>query len=166
MQSGAGFWESWKLPVTPRSLYYQQLEDRLGASAVDAVRLARQRQGSIWDVISAWAGYGDLSGLLSEAEDAQEAPGKYMLYQSYPNPFNPTAMIRYELKAAGPVRLAVFDLLGREIAVLVNETQTSGTKSAVWSAKGQSAGTYFCRLRAAGNSGEQFSAVKRMVLLK
>jgi hypothetical protein len=166
VQSGAGFWESWRSSVTPRSLYYQQLQDRLGAVAVDAVTLPVQKKGTIWDALIRWAGYGDFAALLSDAEEKSSSPGSYALYDCYPNPFNPSTVIRYELKHDGLVRLSVYDLLGREIVVLVNEIQTAGTKSAVWNAQQQSAGTYFYRLRAAGRDGEQFSDVRKVVLLK
>jgi hypothetical protein len=130
------------------------------------VTLSAQRKGTIWDALKAWAGYGDLTALLSGINNEESPPREYTLHQSYPNPFNPATVIRYELKAAGPVQLFVYDLLGREVAVLVDEIQTPGTKSVVWSAAGQSAGTYFCRLQAAGDHGERFSDVKRMMFLK
>ncbi len=58
-QNGAGFWESWNSPVLPRSLYLQQLEDRLGTQAVENVTIAEQRAGTIYDLLAAWAGEGE-----------------------------------------------------------------------------------------------------------
>lgn len=54
-------------------------------------------------------------------------PHSVVLDQNYPNPFNPTTTIAYGVPAAGPVRLIVYDLLGREVAVLVDATQAPGT---------------------------------------
>jgi hypothetical protein len=59
-----GWWESFGAPVEPRSLYLQQLHDRLGQPAVDAVTLPAQRKGRIWDEIATWAGQGRLETFL------------------------------------------------------------------------------------------------------
>lgn len=58
-QNGAGFWESWNATVVPRSLYLQQLEDRLGAAAVNNIAIPEQLTGNIFDILAAWAGEGD-----------------------------------------------------------------------------------------------------------
>lgn len=166
VQTGAGFWESWKQPVMPRSLYYQQLQDRLGSAAVEAVTLAGQRTGTIWDKLIAWEGVGDLAALLSGSRDQQPTPHRYRLYQSYPNPFNPAATIRYELKAGGPVALSIYDVLGREIAVLVDEIRPPGAWTVVWNAQEHAAGTYYCKMTASGGNGDVFSDVKRLILIK
>jgi hypothetical protein len=60
-QTGQGFWESVNAPVTPRSLYYQQLQDRLGPASVQNVTISEQRQGSITALLQTWAGNGPLS---------------------------------------------------------------------------------------------------------
>jgi M6 family metalloprotease-like protein len=93
-------------------------------------------------------------------------PGAYALHQNYPNPFNPTTTIRYQLPIASDVRLAVYDVLGREITRLVHERQPAGSREVVWNASGASSGVYFCRLEATGTSGERFVAARRLVLLK
>lgn len=59
-QSGDGFWESWNTPVTPRSLYIQQLEDRLGIQAVDNIVIPQQKIGDIYALLASWAGEGPL----------------------------------------------------------------------------------------------------------
>ena len=88
-------------------------------------------------------------------------PETFRLHQNYPNPFNPSTTIRFELLARTPVRLTVYDLLGREVAVLVNETLESGGYETTWDASGMPSGTYFYRL----TSGT-FVQTKKMVLLK
>ena len=96
--------------------------------------------------------------------DVQEiagTPESFWLHQNYPNPFNPSTTIRFELSARTPVRLAVYDLLGREAAVLVNETLESGIFEATWNAAGAASGTSFYRLQT-----DRSVATKRMVLLR
>ncbi|MBI4534681.1 MAG: T9SS type A sorting domain-containing protein [Ignavibacteriae bacterium] len=85
----------------------------------------------------------------------------FRLEQNFPNPFNPTTAIRYELAKAGFVSLKVYDILGREVAVLVGENQTPGTHRVSWNAAGLSSGGYFYRLSASG-----VSIAKRMILGK
>jgi hypothetical protein len=88
-------------------------------------------------------------------------PLNYNLLQNYPNPFNPTTVIRYQLPVASTVSLTIYDLLGREVATLVNERQQAGWKEVQWNASTFSSGIYFCRLTA-GNCIE----TKKMLLLR
>ncbi len=88
-------------------------------------------------------------------------PKQFALDQNYPNPFNPTTMIRYELPVASTVSLKVYDVLGREVATLVNERQEAGAYSVTFNANTLSSGVYFYRLQA-GN----FVATKKMMLVK
>ena len=77
-------------------------------------------------------------------------PATYTLAQNYPNPFNPTTRIAYALPASGRARLAVYDVMGREVAVLVEGVKTARRHEAVWEAQGWPSGTYFYRLETAG----------------
>jgi hypothetical protein len=88
-------------------------------------------------------------------------PTQFALEQNYPNPFNPTTMIRYELPVASTVSLKVYDVLGREVATLVNERQEAGAYSVAFNANALSSGIYFYRLQA-GN----FISTKKMMLVK
>jgi len=85
----------------------------------------------------------------------------FSLLQNYPNPFNPTTAIHYRLSADGFVTLKVFDALGREVATLVDETQSKGEYTVVWKAATSPSGTYFCNL-VTGNHSE----TKTMTLQK
>lgn len=85
----------------------------------------------------------------------------YALLQSYPNPFNPGTTIDYRLAAAGSVRLAIFDMLGREVGVLTDGKQLPGEHSIRWDATGVAAGIYFCRLESDG-----FVRTMRLVLVR
>ena len=98
------------------------------------------------------------------AEDAAEGsalPTVYSLYQNYPNPFNPATNIAFSLANSGFVSLKVYDLLGREVAILATGEFKAGTHRVLWNAAGVPSGTYFYRLQ----SGE-FVAQKKLLLLK
>ena len=88
-------------------------------------------------------------------------PQNFELFQNYPNPFNPSTVIRYQVVGTTHVRLAIYDVLGREVATLVNEEKTAGTYEAIFNASNLSSGVYFYRLEADG-----FIETKKMVLLK
>jgi hypothetical protein len=79
-----------------------------------------------------------------------ELPEYFVLEQNYPNPFNPTTAIRYQLPAAGEVTLAVYDLLGCEVSVLVNERRDAGVHEVNFDASGLASGVYLYRLQAGG----------------
>jgi photosystem II stability/assembly factor-like uncharacterized protein len=88
-------------------------------------------------------------------------PFEYALYQNYPNPFNPTTTIKYSVKEAGIVSLKVYDILGKEIATLVNEIKTPGEYTTTFDASLLSSGIYFYTMQAVG-----FSATNKFLLLK
>jgi len=85
----------------------------------------------------------------------------FRLFENYPNPFNPTTTIRFEVPQSGFVSLKVFDVLGREVATLVNEEKSPGTYSVRWDATAVGSGTYFYRLESNGRH-----EIRRMVLVK
>jgi len=78
---------------------------------------------------------------------SEEIPGGIALSQNYPNPFNPTTVIGYQLATAGDVRLSVFDLLGREVEVLVNQNQSAGSYKVTFDAMNLTSGVYLYRLQ-------------------
>jgi hypothetical protein len=73
-------------------------------------------------------------------------PESFELQQNYPNPFNPETTIRFELSQSGFVTLKIFDVLGREVAILMNETKQPGIYAVRWNAKGMPSGVYFYKL--------------------
>ena len=85
----------------------------------------------------------------------------YVLYQSYPNPFNPSTTIKYSLPQSDNVSLKVFDILGREVAVLINEYKTAGIYTVEFNASRFASGVYFYQLRAG-----DFVEAKKMILMK
>jgi hypothetical protein len=88
-------------------------------------------------------------------------PNEFQLHQNYPNPFNPTTSISYRLPSASSVRLAVYDMLGREVAVLVDGRKEAGNHIANFNASRLTSGVYFYRLTADG-----FQDTKQMVLVR
>jgi len=88
-------------------------------------------------------------------------PRDFALLGNYPNPFNPTTTLAFNLPRASQVQLAVFDLTGRHVATLVDGWQDAGRHQVIFDASDLSSGIYFYRLQA-----EEFSAVQKMVLLK
>jgi photosystem II stability/assembly factor-like uncharacterized protein len=96
-----------------------------------------------------------------EDRPASRLPVKFGLEQNYPNPFNPSTVVSYQLPVARNVKLAIYDLLGREVAVLLDEVKSPGTYEATWNAAGFSSGVYFCRMTAGA-----FSSTLKMVYMK
>jgi hypothetical protein len=90
-----------------------------------------------------------------------EVPKQSALHQNYPNPFNPTTVISYQLSVVSEVKLVVYDLLGREVAVLVNERQGPGTQSVEFDASGLASGVYVYHLRSEGHV-----ASRKMMLIR
>ncbi len=90
-----------------------------------------------------------------------QAPQEFSLSQNFPNPFNPSTVIGYQVAKAGIVRLNVYDVLGREIAALVDEVKPAGSYTATFNAANVPSGVYFYRLQAGA-----FSETKKLMLLK
>jgi hypothetical protein len=102
-----------------------------------------------------------LRGILVSVLDREELPISFALLQNYPNPFNPSTSINYQLPTQSHVTLKVFDLLGREVATLVNGVEEPGFKSVQWNATNFASGAYFYGLDAGS-----FTTVKKLLLLK
>jgi len=103
--------------------------------------------------------------LPSGIEEDQTGPKEFSLQQNYPNPFNPSTVIQYDIAKNSQVSLKVFDMLGHEVASLVNEYQNAGKYSVQFNTengiKSLSAGVYFYRLKAGS-----FVSVKKLMLIK
>jgi hypothetical protein len=95
------------------------------------------------------------------AEENNSIPYSYSLDQNYPNPFNPSTKITYSVSQESPVTIKVFDLIGQEVAVLVDEVKEPGYYSVTFDALGLSSGIYIYRMRAG-----DFTSSKKMSILK
>jgi hypothetical protein len=139
--------------------------------------------GEVWQI----GAYGTPSGSVAGAAGTQVSewtnsvstdveeqtgitPATFLIEQNYPNPFNPSTTIRYALPRAAYVSLKVYNVLGQEIAALVNDNRPGGTFTAVWNGRSDSgsemgSGVYFCRLDAR-TDGSTFSTTRKMLLVK
>jgi len=88
-------------------------------------------------------------------------PNEYMLYQSYPNPFNPSTKIKYTLPKAEKVKIEVFNLLGQRIETLINKQRPSGSHEVEFTSKDLPSGVYLYRIEAG-----EYQEVKKMILMK
>ncbi|HEX7343850.1 MAG TPA: T9SS type A sorting domain-containing protein, partial [bacterium] len=108
--------------------------------------------------VSGWSvsGWDDEIGMANDLH-----PSTFLLHPCSPNPFNPTTVASYELRAASYVKLSVYDISGREVAVLVDGWREAGAHEVTFDAMGLAAGMYFVRLEAG-----EYVGVEKMVLLK
>jgi hypothetical protein len=88
-------------------------------------------------------------------------PMAYALHPNWPNPFNSTTMIRYDVPQAGQLSLTIYNLLGQRVATPFDGRQLAGTYTVAWDAANLPSGLYFCRMDAAG-----FAQTKKMMLVK
>ncbi len=94
-------------------------------------------------------------------DEEPQSPESFLLRQNYPNPFNPATAISYHLPVGSKVQLAVYDVFGREVAMLVEAEQSAGTHNVAFDASHLSSGFYLYTLRAGS-----FAATKEMLLMK
>ncbi|MBN1302389.1 MAG: T9SS type A sorting domain-containing protein, partial [Melioribacteraceae bacterium] len=128
-----------------------------GAVDADPIRL-------IFDEIRLASTYEGLSSptVVSVHNKKSAHPTEFGLHQNYPNPFNPVTQISFSLSREATVTLRIFDVIGKEIAVLVRgERKSAGTYQYSFDGSGLSSGTYFCQLQT--NSSVE---TKKMTLLK
>jgi hypothetical protein len=125
-------------------------------------------------IVSQLVSYGDTTFALTQnrglyaltkrqATDIREDAAvttSFYLAQNYPNPFNPSTQLRFSIIEPGPVQLTVFDLLGRVVAMPVNEVLAAGQYAITFNATGLSSGVYFYRLLT-----HQFTETRKMILL-
>ena len=103
---------------------------------------------------------------LSQIQNEAAMPNSYSLLQNYPNPFNPVTTVHYDIPENSHVNITIYDMLGRQVKTLINQTQDAGFKSVVWNANNDysipvSAGIYLYQIQAG-----EYMHTKKMVLLK
>lgn len=114
--------------------------------------------GSIAGIRAEYPAMGDI---VASIDPLENLPTVYELGQNYPNPFNPKTVISFALPNAGPVKLVVYNVLGQEVATLVDQHMEAGNHTADWEAGEFSSGVYFYRLNA-----EKYIQTLKMMLLK
>jgi hypothetical protein len=131
------------------------LGPRIGCLLVNgADLLAGTTSGGVWRR--------PLAELVTSIQDTEiDAPRLFSLDQNYPNPFNPGTTIKYELPKSSMVRLSVYDMLGREVTVLVDEKREAGYHEVRFDGSGLASGVYLYRLQAG-----DFIHTRRLLLLR
>ena len=118
-----------------------------------------QRTGCYGGIMNSGADFSSVS--VSASEAIMGAPFEFALLSPYPNPFNPTTAISYQLQAASYVELTIYDIQGQEVAVLVDGFLLPGVYDATFDGAGLSSGVYFAVLQA-GN----FNQTRKLILIK
>lgn len=111
----------------------------------------------------------DLNGNFEYSDEVLvdiTAPQEFALDQNFPNPFNPSTRISFALAVDSKVSLKVFNLLGQEVASLIEGNISAGTHDIDFSANGMNSGVYFYTLEATGIDGTNFSSTKKMIFMK
>jgi hypothetical protein len=139
----------------------QQIELVKGFGAVsDSMWQPSYHKGILLGCIIDGTVYGDTT-VVSVEDETPNLPTEFSLSQNYPNPFNPSTKIKYQIPDLSFVTIEVFDVLGNEIAILVNEELSAGEYEVEFNASSRPNGVYFYRLQAGS-----FIETKKMVLLK
>jgi photosystem II stability/assembly factor-like uncharacterized protein len=112
-----------------------------------------------------WSFTTSITGLV---QSGTGLPKVYELYNNYPNPFNPSTQINFDLPKSSAVKITVFNVIGEVAAVLVNSDLAGGKYSYTWNAVDYASGLYIYRIEAvsSGNDGEKFISTKKMMLIK
>ncbi len=117
-----------------------------------------------------WSAWSQSAGVLTAIQgDDISVPGEFRLFQAYPNPFNPSTTIEYELPERSHISIIVYDVLGRNVRTLVNENEPAGTYRVIFDAANVPSGVYFYRLVASGvepSAAGGFADTKKFTVLK
>ena len=148
--------EGMRIPIEPT------WHDRDAGSWQGNVAMSKLNNDNAYQTPSVWSHTytGRYDGDVLSTEDEIVA-SSFALKRNYPNPFNPSTTIEYSLGLAGPTKLMIYDVLGREIATLVNEYRPAGVHKVMWNASGLPSGVYFYRLESS-----DFNRTQKMILMK
>jgi hypothetical protein len=135
--------------------------DGLSDIIVGAPRYAFVRDKGYWGIF-----LGDTTIPVTDVPKQDLVPQSFKLEQAYPNPFNPSTTIKYEVSSEALITIRVFDILGREVRVLVNETKLSGEYETVFDASSLPSGIYFYRMTALPHRGSIFTETRKVLLIK
>lgn len=101
------------------------------------------------------------NGVTGNQQVGNTVPAKFSLYQNYPNPFNPATTIKYDIANSSDVKIALYDILGREVQILVEQFLNAGTYEVNLDASNIASGTYFYKIKAGS-----FTDIKKLVIIK
>jgi hypothetical protein len=158
--------------ITPGSgpvlnLLFENISEEYSSIALDLSNVAvSNEQGTTVEIDFYNGTYFIFDFSAVSVNEGLSVPVVYTLHQNYPNPFNPVTTLRYDLPKDAVVNITIYDMMGRQVKTLINNTQTAGYKSTQWNATnntGQpvSAGLYLYTIQAG-----EFRQTKKMVLLK
>lgn len=111
----------------------------------------------------------DYSGAYQFSDEVEvdvTGPKVFFIEQNYPNPFNPSTKIRFNLAVNSKVTLKVYNLIGEEVAVLINDKLNAGRQEVIFNANNLNSGVYVYKLEAVGEDGSSFISAKKMTLVK
>jgi hypothetical protein len=161
--------------VDDRQIYYHYIDDLTGKYQVWSVGLGSDGiTGTGNDKMEVGGAVYPLAFAVgtrpTDVSAAEALPSAFVMHQNYPNPFNPTTRIGYQVPGPGStwVNLAVYDMLGREVALLVNEKKEPGNHAVTFNANGLASGVYFYRM-AAGDpsaSGQRFLQTRKLIVVR
>jgi hypothetical protein len=165
-----GYWIEWQIPL--ETLYLETTEGtQIGyETQINDNDSDKRDHTSHWWIptgdpasqnCSVWGTAVFKNRLTAVNDKSVAAPSQYELAQNFPNPFNPTTTIAYGLKNSGKVRLSVYDIMGKEVAVLVDGSQAAGSHQVQFNANNLTTGMYFYKLQTAD---QVFT--KKMTLVK
>ncbi len=163
--------------AAPGSVYLNDVYNDAHASVTTAslasLAVSLPAYGTAVYTVSRTADTLKLANPVLAAPETPALPAEYALGQNYPNPFNPATLLSCRLPVASSVRLAVYDMLGREVAVLMNGTYPAGSYTVRFDGARLASGVYLSRLTAfpldaaaAGKTAAGLTAVKKMLLVK
>jgi ligand-binding sensor domain-containing protein len=161
---GNGIWRS-----TNYGNSWSQINDGLGSGAYNVLSLDADEQYLFAGTVSSSIWRRPLSQVVTDVNEHKDSqPSKFSLEQNYPNPFNPSTKIKYSIPnvtlsgvEGSRVQLKVYDILGKEVADLVNENQPAGSYEVTFDASRLTSGVYFYKLQAGS-----FTETKNMILVR
>jgi len=148
--------EGMRIPIEPT------WHDRDASSYQGNIVMSKNNNDNAWQTPGVWSHTytGRYDGDILSTEEEIIAT-TFELKRNYPNPFNPTTTIQYSLGLAGPTKLMIYDVLGRELVKLVDEYRPAGAHKVTWNASNMPSGVYFYRLESAN-----FTRTQKMILMK
>ena len=133
-----------------------------GLWPAESEQLAPLVDGYLWSYVP--LAYGDLRIALfpSDLDHSVQSDRQFILYQNFPNPFNPITKIQYQLKLNSKVELDIYDIQGKKVTTLVSDELPVGNYEVEWDASGLTSGIYICRLK----TNQKFIQTRKLILMK